>query len=334
MWKFQLCTLSVLQHIKSTFFRSIYEHCAWFYLTSDDLYRCYSSSPAGDPGGKSPAAQTAAPSAPIWFSSSCQIIELESGPFSASGMPEPVTATLAGPGSWTEVRDSIKHDGARKYNVTRTLCDVKRIYLEGCRLHLAFLLLILFIGSRVYHQLLTPPEKKTKQRVFCICVYKLQPTLVYLMLQSSRRKATDPLMISLFSPLMKYSWSGVTMHREFFWPVFGSASMTSVQRFMFTVPWGSVLGYRRNVTNITSDYFISCVLASITSPFDKQLRERITTQFESNRHITQLSITTLGTNTSAIVEHKKDKCGKRNAWATVSNHVHCSVSISDWGLPD
>lgn len=41
---------------------------------------------------------------------------------------------------------------------------------------------------------------------------------------------------------MKYSWSGVMMQREFFWPVLGSESMTSVQRFMFTVPCGSVLG--------------------------------------------------------------------------------------------
>lgn len=55
-----------------------------------------------------------------------------------------------------------------------------------------------------------------------------------------------PLMISLFSPLIKYSWSGVMMHKEFFWPVLGSASMTSVHRFMFTVPWGSVLGWRRH----------------------------------------------------------------------------------------
>lgn len=49
-------------------------------------------------------------------------------------------------------------------------------------------------------------------------------------------ETTYPLMISLFSPLMKYSWSGVMMHSEFFWPVLGSASMTSVHRFMFTVP--------------------------------------------------------------------------------------------------
>lgn len=57
-------------------------------------------------------------------------------------------------------------------------------------------------------------------------------------------KTAYPLMISLFSPLMKYSCSGVMIHSEFFWPVRGSASTTSVQRFMFTVPWGKVLGWR------------------------------------------------------------------------------------------
>lgn len=30
------------------------------------------------------------------------MMELESGTFSASGIPEPVTATFAGPGSWTQ----------------------------------------------------------------------------------------------------------------------------------------------------------------------------------------------------------------------------------------
>lgn len=58
-------------------------------------------------------------------------------------------------------------------------------------------------------------------------------------------KTAYPLMISLFSPLMKYSCSGVMIHSEFFWPVRGSASTTSVQRFMFTVPWGKVLGWKR-----------------------------------------------------------------------------------------
>ncbi|TNN81638.1 hypothetical protein EYF80_008084 [Liparis tanakae] len=43
---------------------------------------------SGEPGGRS-GAQTAAPSASLWFSSSCQIMELESGTFSASGIPEP-----------------------------------------------------------------------------------------------------------------------------------------------------------------------------------------------------------------------------------------------------
>lgn len=65
---------------------------------------CYSSLPvggSGDPEGSSAAVQTAAPSASLWFSSSCQMMELESGTFSASGIPDPVTATLAGPGSWT-----------------------------------------------------------------------------------------------------------------------------------------------------------------------------------------------------------------------------------------
>lgn len=38
-------------------------------------------------------------SASLLCSSSCHMMELESGTFSASGIPEPVTATLAGPGS-------------------------------------------------------------------------------------------------------------------------------------------------------------------------------------------------------------------------------------------
>lgn len=70
-------------------------------------YLCYNHStlPAGDrgdPGGRSALGQAAAVSASLWLSSSCHMIELESGTVSASGIPEPVTATLAGPGSWTQ----------------------------------------------------------------------------------------------------------------------------------------------------------------------------------------------------------------------------------------
>lgn len=43
---------------------------------------------------------------------------------------------------------------------------------------------------------------------------------------------------------MQISCSGVMMQSEFLWPVLGSASMTSVHRFRFTVPWGKVLGWR------------------------------------------------------------------------------------------
>lgn len=87
-------------------FKALYEHYTQFFKG-----RCYSSLPvggSGDPGGSSAAAQTAAPSASLWFSSSCQMMELESGTFSASGIPEPVTATLAGPGSCIHAWE--KHD--------------------------------------------------------------------------------------------------------------------------------------------------------------------------------------------------------------------------------
>lgn len=101
-------------------------------------------------------------------------------------------------------------------------------YLGSCRLHLALLLLVLFVGSGVDHQLLTPPWDG-RDDVFSVsrCIQWKN------MLHKIR---THPLMISLFSPRMKYSCSGVMMHKEFFWPVLGSASMTSVHRFMFTVP--------------------------------------------------------------------------------------------------
>lgn len=77
----------------------------------------YSSLPvggSGDPEGSSAAIQTAAPSASLWFSSSCQMMELESGTFSASGIPDPVTATLAGPGSWMWTHNEVKNDGLKK----------------------------------------------------------------------------------------------------------------------------------------------------------------------------------------------------------------------------
>lgn len=55
---------------------------------------------------------------------------------------------------------------------------------------------------------------------------------------------TDPLMISLLSPRMKISRSGVTRQSAFLWPVRGSASAMSEHRFMLTVPCGRVLGCR------------------------------------------------------------------------------------------
>lgn len=85
---------------------------------------------SGDPGGRSAGAQTAAPSASLWFSSSCQIMELESGTFSASGIPEPVTATLAGPGSWTRAHETIKtmKRKGRKVEYDIKLCHVLFAY--------------------------------------------------------------------------------------------------------------------------------------------------------------------------------------------------------------
>lgn len=58
------------------------------------------------------------------------------------------------------------------------------------------------------------------------------------------KKLPYPLMISLHSARMKCSFSGVRMHREFFWPVLDSPSMTSEHWFILIVPWGSVLGWR------------------------------------------------------------------------------------------
>lgn len=112
---FTVLSLPLLEHPQHLFRVFIHVMCMIFAIIyfskhyiktiqSPSIQRCYSSLPAGgsgDPGGRSAAAQTAAPSASLWFSSSCQMMELESGTFSASGIPEPVTATLAGPGSWT-----------------------------------------------------------------------------------------------------------------------------------------------------------------------------------------------------------------------------------------
>lgn len=51
-----------------------------------------------------------------------------------------------------------------------------------------------------------------------------------------------PLIISLHSARMKFSFSGVRMHNEFFWPVLDSPSMTSEHWFILIVPCGSVVG--------------------------------------------------------------------------------------------
>lgn len=67
-------------------------------------YSCLPAGGRGDPGGRSAWGQAAAASASLWLSSSCQMMELESGTVSASGIPAPVTATLAGPGSWTQTQ--------------------------------------------------------------------------------------------------------------------------------------------------------------------------------------------------------------------------------------
>lgn len=107
-----------------------------------------------DSVGRSAADHTAAPSASIWLNSSCQIIELESGIFSASGIPEPVIATLAGPGSWKRHADiAVKIiRGGGKGNISN------KHYLGSCRLHLALFFLVLFVGSGVDYQLLKPPK--------------------------------------------------------------------------------------------------------------------------------------------------------------------------------
>lgn len=72
------------------------------------LFHLHSRLPAGGGGdpGRSACDQAAAASASLWLSSSCQMMELESGTVSASGIPEPVTATLAGPGSWTQTHQT------------------------------------------------------------------------------------------------------------------------------------------------------------------------------------------------------------------------------------
>lgn len=38
--------------------------------------------------------------------------------------------------------------------------DEEEDYLGSCRLHLAFLLLVLLVGSGVHHQLFAPPEDR------------------------------------------------------------------------------------------------------------------------------------------------------------------------------
>lgn len=159
------------------------------------------------------------------------MMELESGLLSASGIPEPVTATLAGPGSWNRC------ETCWNLQVTTTLTHglvSEENYLGGCRFYFSFLLLVLFVGSRIHNQLFAPPTNKTVYLILVHCRTN----------SSNDKRGNYPLMISLFSPLIKYSCSGVMMHSEFFWPVLGSASITSVQTFMLTVPWGSVLGWR------------------------------------------------------------------------------------------
>lgn len=82
------------------------------------------------------------------------MMELESGTFSASGIPEPVTATLAGPGSWAWTRQTVKSNETRKGEHDDQSCNnlyCMEDYLGGCRFHLAFLLLVLFVGSGVDH---------------------------------------------------------------------------------------------------------------------------------------------------------------------------------------
>lgn len=59
-------------------------------------------------------------------------------------------------------------------------------YLGGCRLHLAFLLLVLLVGSRVHHQLFAPPEDR-QTRLFVTCVHA-HPTLSKPSTETSRQR--------------------------------------------------------------------------------------------------------------------------------------------------
>lgn len=107
-----ICVLLSLLSLDFTTGTSTFE-----FNSSSSIYICHTSLPgggSGDPGGNSTEAQTAAPSASRWLSSSCQMMELESGTFSASGIPEPVTATLAGPGSWTCTCPTVKNEETQK----------------------------------------------------------------------------------------------------------------------------------------------------------------------------------------------------------------------------